>query len=132
MATPPTTSDAAKAGRVSATEPRLTGDVVVVPRLELVVEREAGQPAQRQVILDGDFFRIGSHPGNNLVVDDKLVSRFHCSIARDGAGWRLTDTGSLNGTRLGNVRVRDADLALPECRITLGESVVRVSERRYK
>jgi transcriptional regulator with GAF, ATPase, and Fis domain len=131
MATPPKPGeldDSARAGRISATEPRLAGDVVVVPRIELLVEREANQPVQRQVILDGDFFRIGSHPGNNLVVNDKLVSRFHCSIARDGAGWRLTDTGSLNGTRLGGIRVRDADLALPECRITLGESVVRVRE----
>ncbi len=129
MPTPPTPGDTVKAGRLSATEPRLAGDVVAVPRLELSVEREAGQPEQRTVILDGDFFRIGSHPGNDLVVADKLVSRFHCSIARDGTGWRLTDTGSMNGTRLGSVRVRDADLSFPECRITLGESVVRVRER---
>jgi transcriptional regulator with GAF, ATPase, and Fis domain len=132
MPTPPNQGepgDTVKAGRLSATEPRLAGDVVAVPRLELSVEREAGQLVQRTVILDGDFFRIGSHPGNDLVVADKLVSRFHCSIARDGTGWRLTDTGSMNGTRLGGVRVRDADLAFPECRITLGESVVRVRER---
>ncbi len=128
MTTPLKPGEVAQAGRISATEPRLVSDVVAVPRLELLVEREADHPVQRQVILDGDFFRIGSHPGNNLVVDDKLVSRFHCSIAREGAGWRLTDTGSLNGTRLGGIRVRDADLALPECRITLGESVVRVRE----
>ena len=83
--------DAGSAGRFSATEPRLVGDVVAVPRLELAVEREAGQPVQRQVVLDGDFFRIGSHPGNNLVLADKLISRFHCSITRDGAGWRLND-----------------------------------------
>jgi transcriptional regulator with GAF, ATPase, and Fis domain len=121
-------SDPAKAGRLSATEPQLAGDVVTVPRLELLVEREAGKPSARQVILDGDFFRIGSHPGNNLVLDDKLVSRFHLSLTRAGSGWRLGDSGSLNGTRLGGVRVRDADLVLPECRIELGESTVRVRE----
>jgi len=132
MSSPPTRgepNDDARVGRFSATEPKLSGDVVAVPRLELSIEREAGRPVQRQVILDGDFFRIGSHPGNNLVLDDKLVSRFHCSIVRDGSGWRMTDSGSLNGTRLGGIRVRDADLAFPECRIELGESVVCVRER---
>ena len=130
LPTPGAQGDGAKAGRFSATEPKLAGDVVSVPRLELSVEREAGRPVQRQVILDGDFFRVGSHPGNNLVLDDKLVSRFHCSISRDGKGWRITDTGSLNGTRLGGIRVRDADLAFPECRIELGESLVCVRELR--
>ena len=122
--------DTLKEGRVSATEPQVASDVVAVPRLELTVEREAGSPVQREVVLDGDFFRIGSHPGNNLVLDDKLVSRFHCSIARDVAGWRITDSGSLNGTRLGGIRVRDADLALPECRMEVGASVVRIRELR--
>ena len=132
MSTPPSSrapNDAFNEGRVSATEPRLASEIVSVPRLELTVEREAGRPVQREVVLDGDFFRIGSHPGNNLVLDDKLVSRFHCSITRSPAGWRITDSGSLNGTRLGGIRVRDADLALPECRLELGVSVVRVRER---
>ena len=58
------------AGRTSATTPQMEGASVAVPRLELCVEREAGQPAQRSVVLDGEFFRIGSHPVNNLVLTD--------------------------------------------------------------
>jgi DNA-binding NtrC family response regulator len=124
--TPPGPTD--PSGRTSGTLPQMQGDSVTVPRIELVVEREAGQPARRAVVLDGEFFRVGSHPSNNLVLDDRLVSRFHLSLARAASGWRLTDTGSLNGTRLGGIRVRDADLALPECRIELGESLVVVRE----
>jgi transcriptional regulator with GAF, ATPase, and Fis domain len=115
-------------GRTSATTPQLEGGSVAVPRLELCVEREPGQPAQRSIVLDGEFFRIGSHPVNNLVLTDPLVSRFHCSLARSATGFRLSDSGSLNGTRLAGVRVREADLPLPECRIELGDSVVRVRD----
>ena len=115
-------------GRTSATVPQMTAVAMPVPRVELCVECENGQPAQRSVVLDGDFFRIGSHPANELVLTDPLVSRFHFSLARTETGLRLTDSGSLNGTRVGGVRVRDADLPLPECTIELGGSVVRVRD----
>jgi transcriptional regulator with GAF, ATPase, and Fis domain len=127
MSRPPIPSEA-NLGRTSATVPQMTGGSIAVPRIELSVEREEGRSAQRTVVLDGEFFRIGSHPANNLVLTDPLVSRFHCSLARSATGLRLTDSGSLNGTRVGGVRVRDADLPLPECSIELGESVVRVRD----
>jgi transcriptional regulator with GAF, ATPase, and Fis domain len=124
----PTVPSEWTAGRTSATVPQIEGGSIAVPRLELCVEREAGQPAQRAVVLDGEFFRVGSHPGNNLVLTDPLVSRFHFSLARTATGFRISDTGSLNGTRVSGLRVRDADLSLPECRIELGDSLVRVRD----
>ena len=129
MSRPPTAGPlAGMLGRTSATVPSMEAGSVAVPRLELCVEREPGQTAPRSVVLDGEFFRIGSHPVNNLVLTDPLVSRFHCSLGRTATGFRITDSGSLNGTRVGGVRVRDADLPLPECRIELGDTVVRVRD----
>jgi transcriptional regulator with GAF, ATPase, and Fis domain len=101
-------------------------EAVTVPRLELTVQKENGAPAQRVVVQDGDIARIGSHPSNHLVLTDPLVSRFHCCAKLEQGGWRLVDTGSLNGTRVGAVRVRDADLPLPECEIDVGNSRVRI------
>jgi DNA-binding NtrC family response regulator len=101
---------------------------VAAPRLELSVECEAGVATDRKTILDGEFFRIGSHESNDLVVNDPEVSRFHCRIVRGGVAWRLSDTDSRNGTRLHGVRVRDADLTSPECVIDLGTSRVRIRE----
>jgi len=98
------------------------------PRIELSVEREAGAPAPRAIVLDTDVLRIGSHASNELVVHDPEVSRFHCQLAREKGAWRITDTGSLNGTRVSGVSVRDADLAMPECRIEIGDSVIRARE----
>src|SRR5262245_11785116 len=97
-------------------------DSVSIPRLELLVEREAGRPSERLVVLDSDLCRLGSHPGNDLVLADSLVSRFHCALRRGISGWSLEDTGSLNGTRVSGVRVRSADLPLPECRLEFGDS----------
>jgi transcriptional regulator with GAF, ATPase, and Fis domain len=110
----------------SATEPRIKSDILQVPRLELCVERVAGRPTHRVLVLDGDFIRIGSHPSNDIVLADRAVSRFHCILERARTTFRLTDVGSLNGTLISGVRVRDADMVLPECRIELGESTVRV------
>src|SRR5690606_4147720 len=64
---------------------------------------------------------------NDVSLEDAMVSRFHCNLVRSGAGWRLTDSGSLNGTRVNGVSVRDADLPR-EAVVELGESLVRIRE----
>jgi DNA-binding NtrC family response regulator len=54
--------------------------------------------------------RIGSARGNDLVLSDPTVSRFHCSVEREASGVILTDAGSTNGTYLGTERIRSAFL----------------------
>jgi len=100
---------------------------VDLPRLHITVERTAGQNAGGTSVHvhDGDICRIGSHPSNDFVLDDPTVSRFHCRISREGAGWRIVDTDSRNGTRLDGVRVLAAELEA-ESLITLGDSVLRI------
>jgi transcriptional regulator with GAF, ATPase, and Fis domain len=100
-------------------------DTVSIPRLSLTVEREAGKSVARSVFFDGDFCRIGTHSSNDLVLQDSAVSRFHCRLLREEGAWRVRDWGSLNGTRLENVRIRDADLP-QDATLALGDSVVRV------
>jgi transcriptional regulator with GAF, ATPase, and Fis domain len=100
----------------------------------LRVEREGGAPSERIVVFDGDVCRIGSHASNDLALADPTVSRFHCRLTREASVWRITDTGSLNGTRLGGVRIRDAELEGKDGLLALGDSLVRVepaaAERR--
>jgi DNA-binding NtrC family response regulator len=112
---------------VAPTVPQIKPEILRVPRLELCVEREAGKPTRRTVVVDSDFVRVGSHPSNDLVIADRQVSRFHCILERSGHGFRVTDAGSLNGTWIGGARIRDADV-LADCVITLGESTVRVRD----
>jgi transcriptional regulator with AAA-type ATPase domain len=100
-------------------------DTVAIPRLSLTVEREAGRKTSRTVIYDGDLCRIGTHSSNDLVLQDPAVSRFHCRLMREEGTWRIRDWGSLNGTKLETVRIRDADLP-GDATLKVGDSIVRV------
>jgi DNA-binding NtrC family response regulator len=57
-----------------------------------------------------DSCSIGSHPLNDLVIDDPTVSRFHCEVKIDKDGARVRDLNSRNGTILDGVHVREAFL----------------------
>jgi len=101
-------------------------DLVEVPRIQLIVEREADQPESRRVLFDGSLCRLGSHPSNEVVINDRHVSRFHCSLRLERGAWRLSDSGSLNGTYLNGIRFRDADLPLEPCQLRIGDSQLTV------
>jgi transcriptional regulator with GAF, ATPase, and Fis domain len=96
----------------------------VVPKLAIVVTRE-NQHAERTVIHQGETCRIGTHSSNDVVLRDPAVSRFHCKLMKSGSVWRVLDTGSLNGTSLDGVRVRDAELGI-EGMLALGDSRLHV------
>jgi DNA-binding NtrC family response regulator len=102
--------------------------LVAVPRLLITVLREGGKVAARSLELEGERIRVGSHRSNELLITDRLVSRFHCVLSLDRGLWALADTDSLNGTLLSGVRIRDAILPPGDCEITIGDSVVRIAQ----
>ena len=104
---------------------RSEAEQVELVRLQVIVERVAGEDASITHVFDGDVCRIGSHESNDLVLVDKTISRFHCRIQREGHAWRLTDAGSRNGTRLHGVKVLAAELD-GEALVTLGDSTLRI------
>ncbi|MGE0789952.1 MAG: sigma 54-interacting transcriptional regulator [Sandaracinaceae bacterium] len=73
---------------------------------------------------------IGSHPSNDLVLDEPTVSRFHAEVVVAPDGVRVRDVGSSNGTSVDGVTVRDAfvrdgsivQLGRARIRVTLGGS----------
>ena len=111
--------------RVKLSIPTPAGAVVEFSRLEVRVEVVAGKASSAVIAIEQDIFRIGSNDANDLILDDPTVSRFHCRIRRDGVGWRVSDSGSRNGTRLGTVNILEAHLE-GETVITLGESRLRI------
>jgi DNA-binding NtrC family response regulator len=98
---------------------------IAQPRLLLVVETENGSPVGRTITHEGEVCRIGTHPSNDVTVDDPAVSRFHCRLVPDKTGWRIEDSGSLNGTRVQDLVVHSAVLPA-EATIVIGNSTIRV------
>ncbi len=101
------------------------GDVLRARKAQLKVDKG---PA---VTSAADRISIGSVAGNDLVLDDRSVSRFHAELVRCEQGYRLKDLGSTNGTWVGNLRVTDVFLER-EATLKLGSSTVRFSLGREK
>jgi DNA-binding NtrC family response regulator len=76
---------------------------------------------------DLESFSIGVAEGNDLVLKDETVSRFHVELRRTPAGVLVRDQGSRNGTWVGNVRVELAHVAAGTV-LRLGKTHVRVGE----
>ncbi|HMR05428.1 MAG TPA: sigma 54-interacting transcriptional regulator [Polyangiaceae bacterium] len=84
---------------------------------------------QEAIVSDGERLTVGSASGNDLIIDDKTVSRFHLTLSREAAAVALTDLGSTNGTKIGPVTLRDgtATLTLPAS-LQLGQVSLRLAD----
>jgi DNA-binding NtrC family response regulator len=71
-----------------------------------------------------DRCSIGSHPLNDLVLDDETVSRFHCEVRIGKDGARVRDLDSLNGVIVDGVQVLEAFLRGGSV-LRLGRAAVR-------
>jgi transcriptional regulator with GAF, ATPase, and Fis domain len=125
---PPPSDDRPTLLRPDSSVRKVRNVIDVLPRLTVEVKHE-GPYGERTFAFQGEVCRIGTHSSNDLVLRDPAVSRFHCKLTRDGSSWRLQDNGSLNGTTLDGVRIRDAELGA-EGTIALGDTrlVVRAVE----
>lgn len=63
-----------------------------------------------RIALDSDEVSIGRHPESDIFLDDVTVSRRHAEVRRVGAGFHVSDAGSLNGTYVNQARVDTAAL----------------------
>lgn len=54
--------------------------------------------------------KIGRDPGNDIVISESTVSRYHASIARRGGIMVIFDRGSKNGTFVNGKKVHSAEL----------------------
>jgi DNA-binding NtrC family response regulator len=69
---------------------------------------------------------VGRHPTNDLVLEDPAVSAVHLELSRRSGGRLLVkDSGSTNGTWLGDHRIGEVELS-PGAVIRVGETVLRV------
>jgi len=76
---------------------------------------------------DEERLQIGSAEANELVLDDKTVSRFHVELVRTGDGVLVVDHGSTNGTFANGVRI-ERGFVSPGTTLEIGRSVLEVED----
>ena len=93
---------------------RTTDDV----RLEAVKGPREGETFS----FSADEITIGRDPSNQVALLDKLVSRRHCVVRRDGASCQIVDLGGPNRTFVNGVAVQEKTLLLGD-QIRVGNSM---------
>ena len=76
---------------------------------------------------DIDQVRIGVAEGNELLLTDPTVSRFHVVVTRTDDGILVVDKRSTNGTLIGAIEV-ERGFITPGTVLTLGESKIRIGD----
>jgi len=96
-------------------------------RLIVVSPGETGMAAGVEFPVAGSM-TIGRDPDSGIVLGDPSVSARHAVLERVQGGWRLTDTGSTNGTRVEGRPVGPGGALLRgNERIALGAVVLRLA-----
>ncbi|MBP6841301.1 MAG: sigma 54-dependent Fis family transcriptional regulator [Kofleriaceae bacterium] len=76
---------------------------------------------------DGETLTVGTAPGNDLVLTDDTVSRYHLELAATATGVRVLDCGSTNGTSVGGVTLGTGRVQ-PGAVLQLGRTRIRVDD----
>jgi DNA-binding NtrC family response regulator len=80
--------------------------------------------AEKSYVLGLPHVRIGAGSSNDVVLEDAHASRFHCELRKTDQGWLIRDLGSLNGTRVGDVGIKEGVLH-SGATIQVGETKIR-------
>ena len=100
-----------------------------LPIRTIRVDVAQGPDAGRTMVAESDSLAVGSANGNDLVLTDSTVSRFHLAVRRHEDRIRVIDQGSTNGTVIGRVRLRAAAVDVePGSAIQIGETQLIVSD----
>ncbi len=75
-----------------------------------LVVRSGGGRTGESFALRRERTSIGRSPDCDVFLDDVTVSRRHAAVVTDGAGARIEDQGSLNGTYVNRQRIETAPL----------------------
>src|SRR5262249_20294835 len=93
----------------------------------LAVEVVGGPDARASKRASGERVSVGTAEGNDLVLRDPTVSRYHLDVIRQPHGFLLVDHGSTNGTRVGAALVHRATVPRGTL-VQIGESTLAVDD----
>jgi len=104
----------APADRVTASTPR-----AAVPSHPLVVQFPGGSLPLKSAV------SVGADGSNQIVLDDRFVSRFHCRLVPVRGRWLVEDLDSTNGTYLDGARITAAEID-SGARLRIGAQELRI------
>src|ERR1700737_2780731 len=104
----------ALADRVTASSPR-----EAAPSHTLILQFPGGTLPLQSAI------SVGADGSNQVVLEDRFVSRFHCRLSPHAGRWLLKDLDSTNGTYLDGNRIAEADIDAG-ARIRVGSQELRI------
>ncbi len=108
-----------------STEP--AGGSPGLPVRTLCAEVVDGPNAGTKRVAETETLTIGTADGNDLVLQDPTVSRYHVELTRGGEGIRVIDHGSTNGTLFEGARIARATVPAGSL-LSLGRTRVRVGD----
>jgi len=86
----------------------------LLPRIDASVTHA---PATPNLLINGETYavlrsptKVGRLPDNDIVLNDKRVSRHHAEFLQRGNRWVVRDTGSTNGSAVNNKVVKETAL----------------------
>jgi DNA-binding NtrC family response regulator len=91
----------------------------------LSVQVVGGPDTKKSHTAQGDTITIGSASGNDLVLTDETVSRYHVELTSKGDRILLQDHGSTNGTRIGSIFIERGFIG-PGTQLTLGKTTIKI------
>jgi transcriptional regulator with GAF, ATPase, and Fis domain len=82
----------------------------------------SGPVAGEVLPLDEPRITMGRDPANRICLADRSLSRNHCTLTHESAGWVIRDTGSANGTFVNGIQIREHQVREGD-QIRAGDSV---------
>jgi ABC-type multidrug transport system ATPase subunit len=104
-------------GEATMVVPSALGGTVVASETQVAVSRPnprlliSTPRGTREIPLDRDVINIGRELGNDVVIEEDVVSRRHMLLRRVEGGYRAEDLGARNGIRIGQERITQRMLA---------------------
>jgi DNA-binding NtrC family response regulator len=93
----------------------------------LLVTVTSGTDAGMTLTADSERICVGTADGNDLILADPTVSRYHAELIATDEGVTVLDRGSTNGTWLGQARVERIRVPVGS-ELRLGRSVLKVDD----
>jgi DNA-binding NtrC family response regulator len=95
----------------------------------LRVEVCSGPDSGRTITSDTGAISVGTADGNDLVLTDNTVSRFHLELRRQAGRILAADLGSTNGTRIGSAVLQSSSATVdPKTTLAVGATTLRVDD----